>query len=96
MVYMVRVKYRESGEVWELDGHLTSRFVRQRIKDVRWYRQWFPENVHPNYSQLEIYLDDTLDGFITITDYWIAYTRWDRLHDFSNFARCLVERRPTI
>lgn len=93
---MVRVKYRESGEVWELDGHLTSRFVRQRIKDVRWYRQWFPENVHPNYSQLEIYLDDTLDGFITITDYWIAYTRWDRLHDFSNFARCLVERRPTI
>lgn len=93
---MVRIKYRESGEIWELDGHLTSKVVKQRIKDVRWYRQWFPENVHPNYSQLEIYLDDTLDVFITITDYWIAYTRWDRLHGFSNFSRCLVERRPTI
>lgn len=93
---MVRIKYRESGEIWEIDGHLSSRLVKQRIKDVRWYRQWFSENVHPKYSQLEIYVDDRLYGFITITDYWIAYTRCDVLQRFANYSRCLVERRPNI
>ena len=84
---MVRIKCHDSGEVWESE-HFSSALIKGLIKDVRWYRKWFPENCQfDGFSDLLVYIDGELVYMISVSEHWTAYTR---LAD--PYCRCEVRR----
>lgn len=91
---MVRIKYHESGEIWETDGHLTSRLLKGILNHVRWYRQFFPENCPKAFSQIEIDIDGEMYALVTITKYWTAYVRTEHGVNFFAWPRLTVNRQP--
>ena len=84
---MVRIKFRDSGEIWERDDHFSSNLIKSIIKEVRWYRHWYLENCScDGFSWLEIWVDDDFRYIISVSEHWTAYT------DLINDKRCEVRR----
>ena len=85
---MIRVLFRDSGEIWELyeGDRLDKHRVDLAIDDAKWFRKYFPEQCS-SCSMIVIESDGFIVGFISVSEYFIGYTKVYENDDMVDYER---------
>lgn len=86
---MIKVRFHDSGEIWELndDLRLTSHWVNNIIDNIRWFRSCFPDKADV-FSYAIIEVNNLPYAVIGITEFWISISRYNKDYSFSVYRRC--------
>ena len=84
-------KFRDSGEIWELDDDQfrvkSGYWFRAILKEMKWFRNYYRECCH-DISVSLFFHDGDLIGAVTVSDSEVSF------NDFSNRQdkECVIER----
>lgn len=82
---MTRLLFRDSGEIWE-GVRLNKHYVDLAIDDAKLFRKYFPEQCS-SCSMIVIESDGFIVGFISVSDYFIGYTKVYENDDMVDYER---------
>lgn len=92
---MYRFKFKDSGEIWELDDDQflmrSGYWMKRMLQEMKWFR-WFYNDVCSNVSIMECYHDDRYYASIGVGDSTVTWCHSPRLQTGIPFRFCTVRR----